>query len=97
MISYLLLHKLHPTQVPQNSSLMIPYQLIKSLDHPTLTTGYLIVVPHATIHPFSATFETLKPATYLFPLQMEPPRSQLSKEPLIVISQLMKDRDLSLA
>jgi hypothetical protein len=96
MISYLLLHKLHPTQVPQNSSLMIPYQLIKSLDHPILTTGYPIVVPHATIHPFSATFETLKPATYLFPLQMEP-RSQRSKEPLIVISPLMKDRDLSLA
>jgi hypothetical protein len=75
----------------------LPYQLIKSLDHPTLTTGYLIVVPHATIHPFSATFETLKPAAYLFPLQMEPPRSQLSKEPLTVISPLMKDRDLSLA
>ena len=74
-----------------NSSLMIPYQQIKSLDHLLLTTGYLIVVPHAHIHPFSATFETLKPATYLFPLQMEPPRSQLSKEPL------MKDRDLSLA
>jgi hypothetical protein len=55
MISYLLLHKLHPTQVPRDSSLMIPYQLIKSSDHPLLTTGYLIVVPHATIHLFSAT------------------------------------------
>jgi hypothetical protein len=76
---------------------MIPEQLIKSLDHPTLTTGYLKVVPHATIHPFSATFKMLKSATYLFPLQMKPTRSQLSKEPLIVISQLMKDRDLSLA
>jgi hypothetical protein len=53
---------------------MIPYQLIKSLDC-LLTIGYLIVVPHATIHPFPATFVTLKPATYLFPLQMEPPRS----------------------
>jgi hypothetical protein len=97
MISYLLLHKLHLTQSPQNSSLMIPYQLIKSLDHLLLTTGYLIVVPHATIHRFSATFERLKPATYLFPWQMEPPRSQLSKEPLIVNSPLTKDRDLSLA
>jgi hypothetical protein len=91
-----LLHKLHPTQVPQNSSLMIPYQLIKSLGHPLLTTGYLIVVPHAAIHPSSATFETLKPATYLFPWQMEPSKSQLSKEPLIVTLPLMKDRDLSL-
>jgi hypothetical protein len=76
---------------------MIPYQLIKSLDHLLLTTDYLTVVPHATIHPFSATFEMLKPATYLFPLQMGPPRSQLSKEPLIATFLLMKDKDLSLA
>jgi hypothetical protein len=89
---YPLLQKLHPTQVPQNSSLMISYQLMKSMDHLHLTTGYLIVVPHATIqHPFSATFKTLKPATYLSPLQMELPRSQLSKQPLI------KDRALFLA
>jgi hypothetical protein len=50
MIFYPLLHKLHQTQVPQHSSLMIPYQLIKSFDHPLLTTGYLIVVPHAITH-----------------------------------------------
>jgi hypothetical protein len=97
MTFFQLLHKPHPTQVPHNSFLMIPYQLIKSLDHPLLTTGYLMVVPHATIHPFSATFKTLKPATYLFPLQMEPPKSQLSKEPLTVTSPLMKDKDLYLA
>jgi hypothetical protein len=97
MTFYPLLHKLHPTQVPQNSSLMIPYQLIKSLDLPLLTTGYLIVVPHATKYLFSVTFEILKPATYLFPLQMEPPRSQLSKEPLSATTPLMKGRDLFLA
>jgi hypothetical protein len=93
----MIFHKLHPTQAPQNSFLMIPYQLIITLDRLLLTTGYLIVVPHVTIHPFAATFETLNPATYLFPLQMEPPRPQLSKEALIVTSQLMKDRDLSFA
>jgi hypothetical protein len=90
-----LLHKLHPTQVPQNSSLMTHYQNIRNLGHLLLKTGYLTMVPHATIHPSSATFETLKPVTYPFHLQMESPRSQLSKEPLIVTSPLMKDKDLS--
>jgi hypothetical protein len=58
---------------------------------------FLIVVPHDTIYPILATFEALKPATYPFHLQMEPQRSQLSKEPLIVTSPLMKDKDPSLA
>ncbi len=51
----------------------------------------------ATTHLFSATIETLIPVTYLCYLQMEPLRSQLSKEPLIATSLLMKDKDLSLA
>ena len=95
MTFYPLLHKFHPAQVPQNSSLMTHYQHNKSLDHLLLTTGYLTVVPHATINPFSATFEMLKPVTYPFHLQMEPQRSQLSREPQIVTSPLTKDKDLS--
>jgi hypothetical protein len=70
-----LLHKLHPTQVPQNSFLMIHSQHIKNLDLLLLTTGYLTVVPHATINLFSATSERLKSVTYPFHLQMEPQRS----------------------
>ncbi|KAI2499649.1 hypothetical protein MHU86_14830 [Fragilaria crotonensis] len=74
-----------------------PYQHIKDLDHQVLTTGYLTVVPHVIIHPFSATFVMLKPATSLSLLLMEPPRSQHSKEPLTATSPLMKDKSLSLA
>ncbi|KAI2494162.1 Reverse transcriptase (RNA-dependent DNA polymerase) [Fragilaria crotonensis] len=68
-----------------------PYQHIKDLDHQVLTTGYLTVVPHVIIHPFS-TFVMLKPATSLSLLLTEPPRSQHSKEPLTATSPLMKDK-----
>ncbi|KAI2498781.1 hypothetical protein MHU86_15737 [Fragilaria crotonensis] len=57
MISYHQHQTLHPTQAQQNSSLKTPYQHIKDLDHQVLTTGYLTVVPHVIIHPFSATFD----------------------------------------
>jgi hypothetical protein len=63
---YPLLQKPHPTQVPQNSSLMIPFQLIKSVDQLLLTTGYLTVAQHTTIHPFTATFKALEPASLAY-------------------------------
>ena len=97
MTSYHQHQTLHPTQAQQNSSLKTPYQHIKDLDHHILTTGYLTVVPHVIIHPFSAIFVMLKPATSLFHLLMELPRSQHSKEPLTATSPLMKDKSLSLA
>jgi hypothetical protein len=47
----------------------------KNLDHLLFTFGYLIEVPDATLHLSLPTFETLKPATYPFHLQMEPQSS----------------------
>jgi hypothetical protein len=96
MIFYPLLHKPHPTQLPQNSSLMIPYQLITILDQLLLTMGY--PDSGATCH-HTLTFSYLldvEACHIPVSLQMEPPRSQLSKEPLIATSPLMKDKDLSL-
>ena len=88
-------HKLHSTHAQQNS-LIIHYQHTRDFDHLFLTTGSLTVVPHVIIHPFSAISTMLKPAIPPFHLQMEPPRSQLSKEALTVTSPLMKDKSLSL-
>ncbi len=77
-------HRLHRT-LPWISI----FDTQKNLDHLLFTFGYLIVVPHATLHPSSPTFETLKPATYPFHLQMEPQSSWILQHRHLLVQYLM--------
>ena len=59
MTSYPLPHKPHPTQVPQNSSLMTHYQHIRNLDHGPPTLGNWPPDSGATCH-YTPVFSNLQ-------------------------------------